>query len=206
MVAGEAGVVRSRAGREPRLRGDENAVAAAGERFAEDLLGEAIGIDVGSVDEVDAGVEALVDLPGGELDVGCADDGEHAAPPEGHRSEREGGDAQARATELAIFHVDGFRIACGRVCVCTVGAQRVHCWSSFRSCSSLREEVGIGDRDHSTARAPTEPSQARAISSVKSRGGHACFVSRCGVDMGRRGDCYAAGWTGCAETIAWSGS
>ena len=61
-------------------------------------------VDVGGVDEVDAGVEAHVDLARRAGGVGVADRGEVAAPAEGHGAEREDGDAQAGASEVSMFH------------------------------------------------------------------------------------------------------
>jgi|SRR5580704_22928 hypothetical protein len=61
MMARGAEVVRAVAYAEGGFRGNENAIAFAGDGFAEDFFGEALGIDVGGVEEVDAGVEADVD-------------------------------------------------------------------------------------------------------------------------------------------------
>jgi hypothetical protein len=70
------------------------------------LLRQAVGIDVGGVDEVDAGVEAHVDLAPRALDVRAPDVGELAAPAEGHRPQGERRDLESRTPELAVFHVD----------------------------------------------------------------------------------------------------
>ena len=56
------------------LRGDQHvALALAAERLADDLLGDAGGIDIGGVDEVDAGIDAEVDLPARVVEAGGAD-------------------------------------------------------------------------------------------------------------------------------------
>jgi len=52
-VTGEAGVVRSAAHRHPDLGGHKHLVPAALQDLAQDLLGQAAGVDVGRVDEVD---------------------------------------------------------------------------------------------------------------------------------------------------------
>lgn len=54
------------------LGGQHDVVAAAIERLADDLLGLAGGVDVGGVDEVDAGVEGGVDDADGVVVVGVA--------------------------------------------------------------------------------------------------------------------------------------
>src|SRR5213080_3582276 len=68
-VAAAVGVV---AHRHVELRGEDNVVAAALEGLADDLLGLAGAIDVGGVDEVDAGVERGVDDPDRLVVVGVA--------------------------------------------------------------------------------------------------------------------------------------
>ena len=68
-----------------------------GDRLAEYLLGLAVGVHVGGVEEVDAGVEAHVHLPGRAGDVGVADHAEIAAPTEGHRAEGQGRDVTDRS-------------------------------------------------------------------------------------------------------------
>ena len=73
VVAREALVVRAVAHAEAGLRRDEQAVAAALDRRPDDLLGDAARVDVGGVDQVDAGVEAAVDDAAGPVAVGRAD-------------------------------------------------------------------------------------------------------------------------------------
>ena len=89
-------VVGVAAHREPGLRREHDLVALARDRAAGDLLGHALAVDVGGVDEVAAGVdEAVDDLLARRL-VGLV--------AEGHRAEAELRDACAGATELAVFH------------------------------------------------------------------------------------------------------
>jgi hypothetical protein len=55
------------------LGGEDDVVApAAGQRLADDLLGLALGVDVGGVDEVDPGVQGPVDDPDALVVVGVA--------------------------------------------------------------------------------------------------------------------------------------
>jgi hypothetical protein len=104
VMAGEAGVVRPGAHRHAGLGGDQDAVAAFPDRRAEDLLRHAAGVHVGRVDEVDAAVEAHVDLADGAGDVGVAHEREPVAAAEGHRAQGERGDAQAGVAKLAVVH------------------------------------------------------------------------------------------------------
>ena len=104
VVAREPGVVGAVAHRHARLGGEQHAVAAAAQGAPDDLLGEAAGVDVGGVDQVDARLEAHVDLAGRAFDVGRADVGELVAAAEGHGAEGEGGHPETRAPELAIVH------------------------------------------------------------------------------------------------------
>src|ERR1700733_8645450 len=50
---------------EKRLRRDEPSIAFALERLAEDLLGQTIGIAIGDVEKVDAGIDAEIDHAAG---------------------------------------------------------------------------------------------------------------------------------------------
>ena len=104
VVAREAGVVGPVPHRQARLGGEQHAVAPAAQRLADDLLRHAVGVDVGGVDQVDAGVEAQVDLARGAGDVGHPDRRVRAPAAEGHRAERQRRDAQAGAAELAVLH------------------------------------------------------------------------------------------------------
>ena len=79
-----APLVRVLAHRVVELGREDDVVApAAGERLADDLLGLALPVDVGGVDEVDAGVERRVDDADRLVVVGVAPRAEH------HRAEAE---------------------------------------------------------------------------------------------------------------------
>ena len=81
------------------LGGEDDVVAAAaGERLADDLLGLALPVDVGGVDEVDPGVERRVDDPDRLVVVRVAPRAEH------HRAKTELADRHAGATQLAMLH------------------------------------------------------------------------------------------------------
>ena len=89
------GVVAHRA---VELGGQDDVVAAALQRLADDLLGLPAGVDVGGVDEVDAGVERGVDDADRLVVVRVAPGAEHHRP-EAHLADRDAG-----ATEQALFH------------------------------------------------------------------------------------------------------
>jgi hypothetical protein len=72
-------------------------------RLADDLLGLAGGVDVGAVDEVDAGLESAVDDADRVVVVGVAPSAEH------HRAEAELRDLDAGASERAVVHRSGLR-------------------------------------------------------------------------------------------------
>ena len=94
-----AELVRVVAHRAVDLRGEHDVVApAAGQRLADDLLGLAARVDVGGVDEVDAGVERAVDDADRLVVVGVAPGAEH------HRAEAERADLHAGAAERAVLH------------------------------------------------------------------------------------------------------
>ena len=103
--ARQALVVRARAHGEARLGGDQHAGRAlAAHRLAENFFGEPGRIDVGGVDQIDAGVGDEVDQPArfGERDR--ADLGEAALAAERHRSQGQLRDLQSRIAQLSVFH------------------------------------------------------------------------------------------------------
>ena len=105
VVARGADVVRSRPAAEGALGRDEHLVAPALDRLAEDLLGQAVRVDVGRVEHRDAGLEADVDEPRRLGDVARAPGLEElVAAAEGAGAEAERGDLEARAAELSVFH------------------------------------------------------------------------------------------------------
>ena len=77
------------------LGGEDDLVALAGlrERLAHDLFGLPVGVDVGGVDEVDAGVDSAVDDPDRVVVVFIAPVAEH------HGAEAQAADLDARAAE-----------------------------------------------------------------------------------------------------------
>ena len=98
LAAGAAAVRIAREEVARELGGDDDAVAparVAADVVADDLLGVAVGVDVGGVDEVAAALEEAVEDGLGVLDAGAP------APvlAEGHRAEAERADAQAGAAE-----------------------------------------------------------------------------------------------------------
>src|SRR5690606_12762727 len=100
--AAETGVVGAVSGREADLGGEQQAVAAAvGQRLADNGLGHRSRVDVRGVDEVDAVIEAEVDLALRFTEVGVAPE---AIAAEGGGADGEFRDLQPRAAEPAIAH------------------------------------------------------------------------------------------------------
>jgi hypothetical protein len=89
---------------ETRLGRDEHLGTPAFEYLAENLFRESGGVDIRGVEEVDAGVDAKVDLAACAREIRRARLGEVALPAEGHRSETQSGNLESRATELTIVH------------------------------------------------------------------------------------------------------
>jgi hypothetical protein len=77
---------------------------AAAHHLAEDLLGQAAGVDIGGVDQVHPGVQAHVHLAPGLVYPGGADVGEGTPPAEGHRAHGQHRHPQTRLAQRAIFH------------------------------------------------------------------------------------------------------
>ncbi len=103
--ARQAAVVWSGAHREARLGGDQQTPRpSAAERLAEDLLGEPVRIDVGGVDQVDAGVDGEVDEPPRFAERNGSYPGESALAAESHRSQGQLRDLQSRIAQLSVFH------------------------------------------------------------------------------------------------------
>ena len=106
MVARQAFVVRPAADPHARFGGDQQVVLAlAAERLADDLLRQAVRIDIGGVDEVDAGVDARVDHPLGFGKIAVADRCERACAAEGHGAQSQCRNLQAGTAKGAVFHV-----------------------------------------------------------------------------------------------------
>ena len=85
--------------RKAELDGEHHALApSAGQRLAEDLLRLAGGVAVGGVDEVDPGVQRLVDDPDRVVVIGVAEGAEH------HRAQAQLADRDAGASQRSVFH------------------------------------------------------------------------------------------------------
>jgi len=107
VVSRRAFVVGALAGGEGGFGGNENLIAAAFDGFAEDFLGDSIGVNIGGVEEVDAGFEANIDEAGGLGDVGRAPGFEKfIRAAKGAGAEAEDGDFEARIAKLSVFHGD----------------------------------------------------------------------------------------------------
>jgi hypothetical protein len=63
-----------------------------------DLLGFAVAVAIGRIDEIDAGIDRLVDDAGGVLVIGVAQLAEH------HGAKRVGTDLDAGATQRTVLH------------------------------------------------------------------------------------------------------
>ena len=122
------------------LGGEDDVVApAAGERLADDLLGLALPVDVGGVDEVDPGVERRVDDPDRLVVIGVAPRAEH------HRAEAELADGDAGASQLAMLH------GCSSSPRHCVGLGH-RCLRRSRSSAQGRRGDGVGDLDDVAAK------------------------------------------------------
>jgi hypothetical protein len=86
------------------LCGEQHAVALAADPLAGELFAPPLAVDVGRVDQVDAGVDGRVEDPP-RLVVGRGDAlHERARLAEGHRAEAQGAHAKAAFTELSYLH------------------------------------------------------------------------------------------------------
>ncbi len=82
------------------LGGEHDVVPSLLERFTDDLLGLALTIGVGAVDEVDAGIESPVHHTDAFVMIGIGD------LPEHHRAQAIRADLDAGSAERAMVHVD----------------------------------------------------------------------------------------------------
>ena len=82
-----------------QLRRDDDLVATVADPGADDLLGLAVAVHVGSVDEVDAGFERTMHDAHAVVVVGVA------VLPEHHRAEAQPADRDAGAAECRVLHV-----------------------------------------------------------------------------------------------------
>ena len=108
VAAGGADVVAAGAGAAEDLGGDDDFVAGDVEVFeglAEGLFALALGVDVGGVEEVDAGVDGGLDeLVGSGLVDGADGSEEAGAAVEGHGAETERRDEEAGVAECLVLH------------------------------------------------------------------------------------------------------
>ena len=93
-----AALVRPRAHRVPELRAEHHVVAAPPERAAHDLLGLPVGVHVGRVDHVDAGVERVVDDALAVVVIGVA------PRPEHHGAEAQAAHPHAGGSQGSLLH------------------------------------------------------------------------------------------------------
>jgi hypothetical protein len=104
-----APVLRAVTHRQAGLGRDEDGIAPPLDRLAEHLFRRTVRIDVGGVEQRDAGVEADVDQPPRLGGVACAPGAEQRPlTTERARAERQHGNAQAGRSQLPIFHDTSF--------------------------------------------------------------------------------------------------
>ena len=108
VAAGGADVVAARAGAAEDLGGDDDLSAGdvqVLEGLAEGFFALAFGVDVGGIEEVDAGVDGGFDeLVGSGLVDGADGSEEAGAAMKGHGAETEGRDEQASVAKGLVLH------------------------------------------------------------------------------------------------------
>ena len=105
VVARAAHVVGPRPAAQRQLGGDDGLVPPALERLAQDGFGGAIGVHIGGVEQVDAGLQADVDDAARGRCVGAAPGAEQRAlATEGAGAKAQGRHVKAGAAERAVFH------------------------------------------------------------------------------------------------------
>ncbi len=91
MMPRQAAIVRTLAHREAGLCRDQHAaLALAAKRLADDFLGRAVRIDVRRIDQIDARVDAHVDLPARFVEADLADLREFSLAAHCHGAQRDG--------------------------------------------------------------------------------------------------------------------
>ena len=103
---GQSLIVRPGAHRKPDLGRNNQPVAPAVERFAENLLRSSLRIGVGGVHRVDARIEADVEQALRARNVGRAPLRKGADATERRRAKGERGELEARAAKKPVFHGD----------------------------------------------------------------------------------------------------
>ena len=105
-LARQAHGVAALAHRAPELGGDDDLVAVGhvGQGPPDDLLAGAVGVDVGGVEEVDAGVEGLGDEGPAGLLVEAPLVGAAVGDAVAHAAEADLGDLEAGGTQSSVPH------------------------------------------------------------------------------------------------------
>jgi hypothetical protein len=151
-AAGAATGVAVLAHRQAGLGGEHDVVPPPGEGLAEHLLGLAGAVDVGGVDQVDAGVEGRADEGVGVGLGGAAD------LAEVHGAESERTDVDAGAAERAVLHGNSSR---GRRRAAPCRRPLCHSGDAERCSATLRNNVPLvegGVRARRTDRSGPTPS------------------------------------------------
>src|SRR5580700_432013 len=105
VMARGAEIVGAVAHGERGFRGDEHAIALAGDGFAEDFLGRAARVDVGGVKKIDAGFKTYVNKASGFGDVAAAPGFEEfGGAAKGASTETKNGNLKAGMAKLSEFH------------------------------------------------------------------------------------------------------
>src|SRR5471030_463855 len=105
MMPRRAPVIRTVAHRKACLGGDQHAALAfSAERLADDFFRRTIRIDIRRIDQVDARVDAHVNLPAGLVEADFADVRKFALAAHRHGAKCDGRYLEAGTTELTIFH------------------------------------------------------------------------------------------------------
>jgi hypothetical protein len=101
----QSGLRHGRAGTKADLRRDHNFIATRLERLAEQSLGLAVGVGVGGIEEVHAGIERTADQLVRDLRADLVDGCDVlVAGSKGHRAEREARDDQTGVAERGVPH------------------------------------------------------------------------------------------------------
>ena len=84
VMAGGTAIVGPLPHRKARLGGDQHVVTARTDGLTQDLFGHAARIDIGRVEQIDAGLDASIHLAAGTGQIGIAGLGEEALATECH--------------------------------------------------------------------------------------------------------------------------
>ena len=177
------------------LGGQEDVVAAALaglQRLADDLLGLAAGVDVGGVDDVDAGVEGAVDDRDRLVVVGVAPRAEH------HRAEGQRADLDAGPAEGAVVLEAHAVFSSVAGCVLAGGALEAEVVAQRGSCVLRAEQPASAQDRHDLLDEHLDPSGQPRRHHVEAVGGAGLgpLLDRVGDLVGRAGDDPVAARTG----------